>query len=122
MDEKSGYDLLLDETGKVTLKLGRGWQGHGLIVPATAKVSNNLFFQNDVDSSHVLEEDNVAGDPLFLKLSGGVLAKYALQDGSPAAGSASDGISNIGARQPDPQSVTFVVEDQSFNGKVYGDT
>ena len=121
LDEKSGYDLL-DETGKVTLKLGRGWQGHGLIVPATAKVSNNLFFQNDVDSSHVLEEDNVAGDPLFLKLSGGVLAKYALQDGSPAAGSASDGISNIGARQPDPQSVTFVVEDQSFNGKVYGDT
>ena len=121
LDEVSGYDLV-DSTGKVTLKLGRGWQGHALIVPATTKVSNNLFFQNDVNTPHVLLEDNLLGDPLFKKSEGGALAKYALQDGSPAARSASDGNSNIGARQPDPQTVTFVVENQPFDDKLYGDT
>ncbi len=119
-DNISGYELL-DETGNIELKLGRGWPGFALLVPEAASVNNNLFFQNTVHSTVALADDNIFADPIFMQSAGGVLKRYALQDGSPAANAATDGISNIGARQPSTQSITFEI-DERFNGKRYGDT
>ena len=42
--EPEAYDLL-DLTEKVTLKLGRGWEGHALLVPSSALVTNNIFIK-----------------------------------------------------------------------------
>ena len=64
--EPEAYDLL-DLTEKVTLKLGRGWEGHALLVPSSASVTNNIFHQNDIHSNHPLEDGNIIENPLFPK-------------------------------------------------------
>lgn len=124
-DADPGTDTLPDELGNVDLFLGKGWPGFGVVVPDTSHVTNNLFFQNGYNATRtdqtLLGDDNILDDPLFLEGDGGVLSRYALKNGSPAIRAATNRVDNIGAKQPDPQTIIFVVDDR-FNNKVYGDT
>ena len=124
-DDDPGGDTLSDETSSIDLRLGKGWPGFGVIVPDASAVTNNLFFQNGFngprEDSVLLADDNLLADPLFQEGDGGVLSRYGLKQGSPAIRAATNRVDNIGAKQPEPQTIVFVF-DERFNDKVYGDT
>ena len=84
-NEPEAYDLL-DLTEMLS-----SWaevEGHTLLVPSSASVTNNIFHQNDIHSNHPLEGGDIIENPLpFSKSAGSLHAKYALLANSPARGS-----------------------------------
>ncbi|MDK2973503.1 MAG: large repetitive protein [Candidatus Sumerlaeota bacterium] len=96
----NGFDLVGGEFGVST------FNASGVIAPAGTTISNNLYFDNDADSSPAGDASNISGqDPLFLGTGSTSEELYALQLGSPAMGTASDS-TNIGASQVGPPALT----------------
>lgn len=112
LDNASGKSAPGNSGTNITLYLQQGpaERGHGVRAPSNTVVSNNLFYNNEINSDPAGDSTNKVGDPLFLEVGTDLDEYYRLKGGSPALRTASDG-TNIGANQEIPSGAVWVDDD-----------